>query len=310
MFESFQLKSCGTGLLGYRWEAEKPEVVVCLLHGIGEHSGRFDRLAEVLKARGISTFSFDLRGHGGSVGRRGHTGPRETTLRDADNLIAYARAAHPALPVVLYGHSLGGNIALEYRLRGRLSAIPAAYIVSSPWLRLCRRVPAPLYRFVKALAKVKPDFPLGAGIRADMLGNEQIIAAMKGDKLIHNRISALTAFEGYETADKLMKRLIPDRCGGGKKPLFLMHGTEDNICSIEATRAFAAAEGPHCALIEWKGYLHELHNGGPETTGEAVMERIADIVLRYGSTAGSGGAALPGEGGPAPSFEGGRPGLT
>jgi alpha-beta hydrolase superfamily lysophospholipase len=281
MFKSFQLKSCGTGLLGYRWEAADPSAVLCLLHGIGEHGGRFDRLAEVLKSRGISTFSFDLRGHGGSVGRRGHTGPRETVLSDADNLVAYAYAAHATLPIVLYGHSLGGNIALEYRLRGRLSALPAAYIVASPWLELCRRVPGWLYRFVRAAAKVKPDFSLSAGIRADLLGNEQIIEAMKSDKLIHNRISARSALDGYETADRLMKRLIPDRCGGGKKPLFLMHGTADKICSIEAVRAFAAAEGAQCTLIEWEGYLHELHNGGPGVTGEAVMEKIAEIVLSF-----------------------------
>jgi alpha-beta hydrolase superfamily lysophospholipase len=281
MFRSFQLKSCGTGLLGYRWDAENPVAAVCLLHGIGEYSGRFDRLAEVLKAHGISTFSFDLRGHGGSLGRRGHTGPRETVLRDVDSLVAYARAAHATLPIVLYGHSLGGNIALDYRLRGRLSAIPTAYIVASPWLKLCRHVPKWFYLSVKALAKLKPDFSLSAGVHAEMLGNAQIIEAMKNDRLVHNRISALTAMEGYETADKLMNCQISDRCGGGAKPLVLMHGTADRLCSIDATRDFAAAEGPHCTLIEWEGYLHELHNGGPNATGEAVMERIAEIVLSF-----------------------------
>jgi alpha-beta hydrolase superfamily lysophospholipase len=70
MFESFQLKSCGTGLLGYRWEAEHPAAVLCLLHGIGEHGGRFDRFAESVKAHGISVFSFDFRGHGGSADTR------------------------------------------------------------------------------------------------------------------------------------------------------------------------------------------------------------------------------------------------
>jgi alpha-beta hydrolase superfamily lysophospholipase len=85
--------------------------------------------------------------------------------------------------------------------------------------------------------------------------------------------------DGYETADKLMKRQMKDCYGGGKKPLILMHGTADRICSIEATREFAAAEGGHCVLIEWEGYLHELHNGGPEATGEAVIERAAEIIL-------------------------------
>jgi alpha-beta hydrolase superfamily lysophospholipase len=279
VFESFQLKSCGTGLLGYRWKAAEPAAVVCLLHGIGEYGGRFDRLAERLGAHAISTFSFDLRGHGGSAGPRGHIGARETALRDTDSLIAYARAAHATLPIVLYGHSLGGNIAQEYRQRGRLSAVPAAYIVASPWLKLCRRVPMWFYCLVKTLAKCKPDFRLSAGIGAALLGNARIMETMRGDKLMHNCISALTAAEGYETADALMRRRIADRCGGGRTPLFLMHGTADNICSIESTRAFAADEGAHCTLIEWEGYLHELHNGGPDHTGEAVMDRIAEIIL-------------------------------
>jgi alpha-beta hydrolase superfamily lysophospholipase len=285
VFKSFQLKSCGTGLLGYSWEAANARAVVCLLHGAGEHGGRFDRLAEGFKKHGISTLSMDLRGHGGTAGRRGHTGPRETVLRDTDSLIAYAREKYKGLPVVLYGHSLGGNIALEYRLRGALSAVPAAYIVASPWLRLYRKAPTWFYYFVKAVARCKPDFRLSAGISASMLGNPQIMAAMRNDRLIHNHISARTALDGYETADKLMKRQMKDCYGGGKKPLILMHGTADRICSIEATREFAAAEGEHCALIEWEGYLHELHNGGPKTTGEAVIEGAAALIVSFAEAA-------------------------
>jgi alpha-beta hydrolase superfamily lysophospholipase len=280
VFESFSLKSCGKGLLGYRWEAANPAAVVCLLHGVGEHGGCFDGFAEILKGRGISTFAFDLRGHGGSAGPRGHTGTRETTLRDTDSLIACARAAHATLPIVLYGHSLGGNIALDYRLRGRLSALPAACIAASPWLGLCRRVPTWFYHLVRAVARCKPDFRLRAGISASMIGNPRVAEAVQRDRLMHGCISALTALEGYETADALMRRRIPDCRGGGMMPLFLMHGTADRICSIEATRAFAAAEGAHCTLIEWEGYAHELHNGGPgDDTGEAVSERVAEIVL-------------------------------
>ncbi|MDR2771708.1 MAG: lysophospholipase [Clostridiales Family XIII bacterium] len=278
MFESFQLKSGKTGLLGYRWEAANPMAVVCLLHGVGEYAGLFDDFAEGLKTYEISTFSFDLRGHGGSVGRRGHTGPRKTVLQDVDSLIAYAHAAHTALPIMLYGHSLGGNIALHYRLRGRLSALPAAYIAASPWLVLCHKIPPWLYLLVKAAARVKPDLSLAAGMGADLVENAQILEAMRGDKLIHDRISALTALESYDTGNDLLNRRIADHYGGNERPLFLMHGTADRICSIEAARAFAAAEGERCTLIEWEGYPHELHLGD---TGRPVMERTAGIVAGF-----------------------------
>jgi alpha-beta hydrolase superfamily lysophospholipase len=280
MFNSFQLKSRGAGLLGYRWEAENPVAVVCLLHGLGEHGGRFDRVAEMFKSRGISTFSFDLRGHGGSIGRRGHIGPRDLVLEDVDNLIAYALGAHPSLPLVLYGFSMGGNIALEYRLRGRLSKLPAAYLVVSPWLGLYRRTTEGLYGFARIAAKLKPDFGLRAGITAAALGNPRIHEVMREDRLVHDQISVLTAVESHDTAEDLLNGRISDLHGGGKTPLFLMHGTADRVCSVDATRAFASNEGANCVFTEWEGYAHEIHNSGPDG-GKTAVARMADIILGF-----------------------------
>jgi alpha-beta hydrolase superfamily lysophospholipase len=233
---------------------------------------------------GISTFAFDLRGHGGSVGRRGHIGPRETVLSDVDNLIAYARNAHSGLPIVLYGFSMGGNIALDYRLMGHLSAVPAAYLVASPWLELCRHVPKFVYRLVKLVAKVKPTFALRAGLSAGLTGNPEIFEILREDRLIHDKISVLTALENFKAADDLMNGRIADHGGGREKPLFLMHGTADKICSVEATRLYAAAEranGARTDFTEWEGYAHELHNSGPGGTGEAVITKMAEIILSF-----------------------------
>jgi alpha-beta hydrolase superfamily lysophospholipase len=264
--------------LGYRWEAEKPVAVVCLLHGLGEHGGRFDKVAETFKTYGISTFSFDLRGHGGSIGRRGHIGPRRRVLEDVDNLVAYAHKAHPSLPIVFFGFSLGGNIALEYRLRGRLSRLPAAYLVVAPWLELRRYIPEFLYGLARLIAKVKPDFGLRAGPMADALGNPQIREIMREDKLVHDQISVLTVTESHDTGKALLSGLIADLHEGGKTPLFLMHGTEDRVCSIESTRALAAIEDANCVLTEWEGYAHEVHNSGPDA-GKTAVEKMADIIL-------------------------------
>jgi alpha-beta hydrolase superfamily lysophospholipase len=280
MFDSFQLKSCGADLLGYRWEAESPVAVVCLLHGLGEHGGYFDSVAEAFKMHGISTFSFDLRGHGGSVGRRGHIGPRKQVLEDVDNLVAYAHNAHPSLPIVFYGFSMGGNIALDYRLRGRLSNLPAAYLVVSPWLKLCLHIPEFFYGLARLIAKVKPDFGLRAGLTDAALGNQQIHDVMREDKFFHDQISVLTVLENHDTAEDLMNGRIADLHGGGKKPLFLMHGTEDLACSIDATRAFASAEGANCVFTEWEGYAHEIHNSGPDA-GKTAVAAMADIILGF-----------------------------
>jgi alpha-beta hydrolase superfamily lysophospholipase len=281
MFETFQLKSHGAGLMGYSWTAKAPEAAVCLIHGIGEHAGRYSRVAEFFAERGISTVAMDLRGHGCSVGVRGHIGPRNTVLRDVDNLILSARKRCGEIPVVVYGHSMGGNIALDYRLCGALSALPAAWIVSSPWLKLCKKTPAPLYHSVKFLSLFKPDFQLRSNVGPEFRGNREILGKIPHETLSHGSISARTALESVKVAEDLLAGRIPDRFGGGEKPLFLMHGTADRICSIEGARTLAALEGERCTLIEWEGYFHELHHGNDTKTGEEVIEKIAEIILRF-----------------------------
>ena len=117
----FEWKSTdGCTIAGFHEEpACKAKAVACLVHGLGEHSGRYQDVAGVLSGAGIALYSLDLRGHGLSYGRRGHAAPRSKILADVDMLIRQARNAHPGLPLWLYGHSLGGNIVLSHRLFGK-----------------------------------------------------------------------------------------------------------------------------------------------------------------------------------------------
>jgi alpha-beta hydrolase superfamily lysophospholipase len=279
MFETFQLKSGGAGLMGYYWPASEPRAAVCLIHGAGEHAGRYSRVTEYFAEHHISSLAMDLRGHGCSVGHRGHIGPRATVLRDVDNLILSARKRCEGLPIVVYGHSIGGNIVLDYRLRGGMSAVPTAWIVSSPWLKLCRLPSLPIRCLVRVLSAVRPQTRLRGKIAPELRGNLRIVEGVARDHLLHDSISAMTALEGYEIAKKLLDGRIADRFGGGKKPVIVMHGTLDKICSIEGARAFAAREGDVCSLIEWEGYFHELHNGSESETGIAVVQKMTEIIL-------------------------------
>ncbi|MDR3294933.1 MAG: lysophospholipase [Clostridiales Family XIII bacterium] len=279
MYETFPLQSGGVTLAGYRWDAAAPGAFVCLLHGAGETAARYERLAGFFSGRGISTLSMDLRGHGRSPGRRGHMGAREGVLQDVDCLLACAQEACGGAPVVLYGHSLGGNIALDYRERGLLPDLPAAYLVSSPWLRLYKKVSAPLYYSVKAIRRFKPDFQLRANVDGALLGNRQVLAEYGGLALPQGVISAQTALESYEIAEKLLDPKRRRGAGENRPPLILMHGTADRICSIEGARTLAAMEGENCIFLEWDGYGHELHHGNRTETGMAVMEKMAALIL-------------------------------
>ena len=113
MYQLFDFEKRNCVVQGYHFPCDNPKHVVCLIHGIGEHAGRFSRMADYFHRAGIAVVSMDLRGHGRSQGVRGACAPRAEVLRDIDALIEYAREFYPNVPIVLYGHSMGGNITLD-----------------------------------------------------------------------------------------------------------------------------------------------------------------------------------------------------
>ncbi len=275
MYEIFELKTIEgqkTGLTGYRWEQEEASYVVCLIHGIGEYAGRYGRMAQKMGEAGINLLSMDLRGHGKSFGKRGHCAPRAEIRQDMDRLIAYAQERYPHIPVILYGHSMGGNLVLDYRKRGARNHVPAAYIVSAPWVELVRNVPRYQYQFLKALSKLTPSLTISSGVSAYQLGNQASVGSYEKDPLVHKRISLQCAVEGFDTGIAMAEGKLEDNGGAKGAPLLLMHGTEDKICNISGSRKIAAAE--NCQYVEWPGFYHEIHNGGAQSNGDEVIEKV------------------------------------
>ena len=124
----------GLPLVGRCWEpAGEPRAVVCLVHGLGEHSGRYAHVAAALNDAGYAVLACDKRGHGRSGGKRGHTPSYEALMTDIDLLLAQAEQRFPGKPRFLYGHSLGGNEVLNYALRRKPDL--AGVVATSPGLR-------------------------------------------------------------------------------------------------------------------------------------------------------------------------------
>ncbi|MCI8645757.1 MAG: alpha/beta hydrolase [Firmicutes bacterium] len=259
-------------ITGYRWDLKSAKGIVCIIHGIGEYAGRYDRLAGKLQEAGYAAFSMDLRGHGKSAGKRGHCAPREKIRRDIDELISAAEGAYPERPLILYGHSMGGNIVLDYRKRGGGSHKPAVYVVSAPWVQLVRQIPAYQYAAVKLLSKIIPSFTIGSGVSAKELGNPKTVGDYERDPLTHKKISLLCALESFEIGSALAEGHLADNGGAEGIPMLLMHGTEDKICSIKGSEKIAALET--CDYIPWQGLYHEIHNGGSESSGDEVIETM------------------------------------
>lgn len=275
MFRNFiLLKNQDLKLMGYKWAVLEPKAVVCLIHGIGEHAGRYDRIGTMLSERNIAMVGMDLRGHGLSSGKRGHTAPRVSILEDIDRLLKYITSEYPERPIILYGHSLGGNIALDYRQRGSKRTLPAAYIVTSPWILLERKIPGYLYDFTKIMSRIKPDFPMHSKINPEILGNLNILMKQENQHLNHGSISVKTAIEGFEIGKKLMSGSLTKTGEEPLKPLLLMHGDADRICSVEGSRRIAEQEKELCKYIEWESLYHEIHNGNAEKDGEEVIRTM------------------------------------
>lgn len=278
MYDKFVLRSLEEGIIrGYSWHLEDPEKVICIVHGIGEYGGRFDRVAEAFRDKNMAVCALDLRGHGESLGKRGDCAPRNSVLDDVSELLRYAEEKYPGKPLVLYGHSMGGNIVLDYRARGEMNDHPAGYIISAPWVRLVRPVPPLLYKAVKLLSRIAPSFTIGSDINEANLGNPEKVKPFKDNPMVHNRISALCAVDGFDKGIGFEDGTAEDDRCAANIPTLLMHGSEDRICDVNGSRRIAErlqAQGDDLTYIEWEGLFHEIHNGNETSTGDEVIAEM------------------------------------
>ncbi|MDO4746363.1 MAG: alpha/beta fold hydrolase [Bacillota bacterium] len=282
MYERFELRKLAKGIIrGYSWHVENPDKVICIIHGIGEYGGRFNRVAEEFRKENFAVLAIDLRGHGDSIGKKGHCAPRKEVLEDISALILYAQENYPGKEIVLYGHSMGGNITLDYRARGGFNDVPCGYIISAPWIRLVRPIPPALLTFVKSLAKITPEFTISSSVDEAILGNPLSVKPYNDNPMVHNRISVRCAVDGFEIGLGLENGTHEDNGKAAKIPTILMHGDADKICSVEGSRNIAKRleeKGDAFEYVELPGLYHEIHNGNAESTGDEVIAKMVEWV--------------------------------
>ncbi|WP_313999864.1 lysophospholipase [uncultured Paenibacillus sp.] len=248
----------------------EPESVVCVVHGIGEHGGRYARVAEALTGIGAAVFAIDLRGHGRSSGKRGHASVRQMS-GDAALLVRTASARYPGKPVFLYGHSMGGNVALSCVLRHR----PAVdgLILSSPWLRLAFDPPKWKRSVGRLLGRLLPAMTMSTGLDSGALYRSDEQSRLDSyDELLHTRVSAELFFSIVDEGERSIAE-----AGSLGVPALVLHGTEDRVTSPAASREAAEQAGERCEFVSWEGGYHELHN---DRDAERVLAFIAEWVRR------------------------------
>lgn len=247
------------------WAPSEPRAVVVLVHGHGEHINRYNHVAQALAGANYALLGFDLRGHGQSAGQRGHIPTYQSLMDDITDFIAEARKRYPALPVFLYGHSMGGNQVINYALRspGSLKGV----IATGPWLKLAFTPPAAQVMLAKLLNGIAPSFSLASGLDQNSLSRDsQVVAKYAADPFVHDKISVRLytgmynqGFWALEHASEL------------KIPMLLMHGSGDKITSAPASQEFARMAGDKVSLRIWDGFYHEIHN---EPENNKVLEAM------------------------------------
>jgi len=245
----------GLRLYAQAWEPDTtPAAVVCLVHGLGEHSGRYAHVAAALTAAGYALLGFDLRGHGKSEGPRGHAPSYDILMDDIGRLLDEAAARYTDKPRFLYGHSLGGNLVINYSLRRKPDL--AGVIATGPALRTATPPPAWKLALGKILYKIQPGMQMANGLDRDGLARDPaVVRAYASDPLVHDRISARLALDMLQAGEWALAHATEFPL-----PLLLVHGTADRLTSSKATQEFAAQAPGDVTLKLWEGFYHETHN--------------------------------------------------
>ncbi len=239
---------------------------VALVHGFGEHSGRYDRLGVHLNAHGYSVSGYDHRGHGLSDGLPGHVETFGEYEDDLDRIIAAVRARSEGRPIFLIGHSMGGLIALRYVAK-RSSAI-AGVVISAPLIGLATPVPAHKLLIARVAARLAPYLRLKNEINpADLSRDQEVGKAYAADPLVNRKVSARWFAEATRAmleVNEWVPRIM--------LPLIVMHGTEDRLASVGAAkRMFERIGASDKELVIYPGFYHELFN---EPEKQQIFDRV------------------------------------
>jgi alpha-beta hydrolase superfamily lysophospholipase len=244
----------GVKLYAQLWSPDRQaKGAVTLVHGFGEHSARYAHVAAALTSAGYALLTGDHRGHGRSQGLRGHAPTYDHLMDDIAALVAETERRFPGLPQFIYGHSMGGNLTLNYVLRRRPRL--AGAVVTAPWLRLAFEPPRWKVAIARAMDRVYPALLQDTGEDYTVLSRDPRVGqAYAADPLRHGKMSA-RMFNGLYSAGLWAL----DHAAEFPLPLLLMHGGADQLTSPAASREFAA-KLPGCTFKIWDGLYHEIHN--------------------------------------------------
>ncbi|CCG99077.1 Lysophospholipase [Fibrella aestuarina BUZ 2] len=251
------------------WPLEGAKAVIGLIHGFGEHSGRYRHVAEFLNKQGFAVTSYDLPGHGKTPGKRGHVANYEVLLDSVDAFMGFTKERHPALPVFLFGHSMGGNILANFLIR-RQPVIRGA-IVQAAWLRMPYEPPKMEIWLAKTMRYIYPSIQVPSKLDPTSVSRDPVvIAAYKADTLVHDKITPGWFFGAFEAQEYAISHADQINV-----PTLVMHGTDDRLAAHSGSVDFAIKGARNVTMKSWSGLYHELHN---EPEQQDVLQLMTDWI--------------------------------
>jgi len=257
----------GTKLAYRAWPQPGAAITFAVVHGLGDHAGRYQRFAEGMAKHGMGTYAVDLRGHGKSAGQRGHVDSWSQWTDDVSAFVKHVEGIAGA-EVVPLGHSYGGAALLSTVLAGKLPR-SRRFVVSSPALKLKLKVPAWKLKLGPVTSKIVPRLAMGNEVDPATISRiPEVVKAYRNDPLVHDRISSRMWTEWLGAA-----RDILDGAGQIKVPFLILAGTADPLIDPAGSRQLHEQAPSMSTLNLLEGRFHEPFN---DRGSEEVFQLIAD----------------------------------
>ena len=261
----------GTKLAYRAWPVAGAQVTFAVVHGLGEHAGRYERFAQGMAKQGFGAFAVDLRGHGKSPGQRGHVDSWSQWTDDASAFVNHV-ASVAGGEVVPLGHSFGGATLLSTVLGGKLSNI-RRFIVSSPALKVKVAVPAWKIKLGTTASKMLPKLALDNEVDPKLLSRiPEVVEAYRTDPLVHSKISSRLYTEWLSATHDIL-----NRADEIKVPFLILAGTDDGLIDPEGSKELHAKAPAMSELELLEGRYHEPFN---DRDNEEVFTMIANWLAK------------------------------
>jgi acylglycerol lipase len=240
------------------WEPDrKPKAFIALVHGLGEHSTRYTHVGKVMTDAGYVMAGFDLRGHGKSGGPRGHVSSLNAYMQDIRGFLHLMAERYPDIPHFVYGHSLGGLLALVCGIQ--YGAELKGVMVTGAALRSALQEQKAKVVLAKVLGIIMPRLTVSSGLDPTAISrDQQIVEAYKNDPLVHDSASL-----GFGKAALHAIDLCFARAKKFPVPLLMIHGKKDKIAYSSGSENFAKLVSEASGDVTFKlcdDLYHEVHN--------------------------------------------------